>query len=113
MGFAEADPRQLAPTVGRTRVGITISATRHRQPRTPKLLRFKRGSIHSKASRSSHASPARDQMHVIDEQDGLKPTGSIEATLETKKNADPEEKHKLQSRNHKIRHSICQRSKSK
>ena len=26
MGFAEADPRQLAPTVGKTQVGITISA---------------------------------------------------------------------------------------
>src|SRR3954471_10064242 len=26
MGFAEADPRQLAPSVGTTQVGITISA---------------------------------------------------------------------------------------
>src|SRR3954463_2051480 len=69
MGFAGVNPRQLAPTVGTTQVGIAISAVpsspraRSNQPEEIKIT----ASIITTPSRPFLLQPCQDQYHGSDQ----------------------------------------------
>src|SRR3954464_8351320 len=67
MGFAGVDPRQLAPSVGTTQVGITISAVpssaRSNQPEEIKIT----ANISAAPSRPLNLQPYQDQYYGGDQ----------------------------------------------
>src|SRR3954471_11429577 len=83
MGFARVNPRQLAPTVGTTQVGIKISAARiHQEPDQISLRR----------SRSQQASLPRHQDHFSHSRAKISTTVVIECTTGKEEIDDPKER---------------------